>query len=418
MNSLRNISSKITVFFFAFVVSLTACAPVQEPAISLIVSDSRISHDFPDTERFLIAVLPFENLSGKKAPLLGIRVSLQDILKKKGINILGEEALNAFMERHRVRYTGMIDMETAGAFKGEIGTDAVLITSLELFQELNPPKIVLMSRLISTANNAEILWMDSAALTGDDAPGILALGLVKDPMVLAGRAVENLSSSLIAYLRHSKTASNDRKKRKRYRPEVTFSFESNEFPSVIENNKKTDEEEIVKQRFDPKVYYRSPILSPGLRYRIAVIPFLNRSDRKYAGEIMTLNFIKQLRAFGNFDVIEPGIIRRDFLQHRVILKEGISFRNADIIFLTLGVDADLILTGTVLEYEDYQGAVGRPKVDFSVVMIERKSLEVVFISKSYDTGDEGVYFFDHGKVRTAHKLSSEMIRAVIEMMGK
>jgi len=233
-----------------------------------------------------------------------------------------------------------------------------------------------------------------------------------------GKAVENLSSSLIAYLRHSEAGTNDRKKRKRVRPGVTFSYESEEFPYVTEQKEKNNEDAMVKQRFDPKMYYRSPILSPDTRYRIAVIPFLNRSERKNAGEIMMLNFIQQLRAFGNFDVIEPGIIRRNFLQHRVIMEEGISFRNADIIFLTLGVDADLILTGTVLEYEDYQGGVGRPKVDFSVLMIEKKSLEVVFISKSYNAGDEGVFFFDYGKVRTAHMLSSEMIRAVIEMMGE
>ena len=56
---------------------------------------------------------------------------------------------------------------------------------------------------------------------------------------------------------------------------------------------------------------------------MAVIPFTNRSDRKYAGELMVLHFVNQLRKIGKFHVIEPGVIRHELLQYRVIMEEGL-----------------------------------------------------------------------------------------------
>jgi hypothetical protein len=417
MKSLINISGKIVFSFFVFNVFMSACAPAKGPAVSLVVSDKLLSQGVSGEQGMQIAVLPVENLSDTKAPIKIIGQTLKDSLKNEGLNILSDEGLKAFMEKQRLRYTGMIDQPTARAFKREIGTDAVLITSLELYNEQYPPKIALMSRLVSTGDKLEILWMDSAAMTGDDSPGILGLGLIEDPRALLDRAVKKLSSSLIAFLRGSKDRILERRKREKIRPEVVFSFQNDESSHISKDNvrKEKQQPEIEYLKFDPKLYYRSPILSPDVTYRIAVVPFLNKSERKNAGEIMMLNLVDQLRTSPHFNVIEPGIIREDFLSHRVILREGVSFPNADVIFVTLG-DADLILSGTVLDYQDYQGPEGNPVVDFSIEIIERESREVVFMSKSHDRGNEGVVFFDHGKINTAHTLSSEMIRAVVDLI--
>ena len=96
------------------------------------------------------------------------------------------------------------------------------------------------------------------------------------------------------------------------------------------------------------------------------------------------------------------------------MDEGVSLAQTDVIFSSLKVD--LILTGKVLDYQDYQGSSGKPKVDFSTLLVERKSREVVWASKSYNEGDDGVFFFDWGKVNTAHTMASEMARVVLEKM--
>ena len=331
--------------------------------------------------KFLIAVLPLENLSGTSAPLKNIRELLINKLRARGFPIIEEETLEKFMARNRIRYTGGIDKPLAQAFKNDTGTEGVLITSLELYSEVRPPKIALTSRLVSSGDYPVILWIDGFGLAGDDSPGILELGLIEDPKVLLEKGVGRLAESLGQYF--DKTAQR----------------------GPIQS---------VKGKFRPKVSYRSDVFNPGQKYTVAVVPFLNFSVRRNAGEILELEFIRNLKRFEQFDVVEPGMVRRQLLTMRIIIPEGISLANADALFATLNVD--LILAADVNEYQDYQGIFGTPKVDFFAQLIDRKSRSVVWSSVSHNQGDDGVFFFDRGSVNTAHAMASQMTRWIGEMM--
>jgi hypothetical protein len=162
------------------------------------------------------------------------------------------------------------------------------------------------------------------------------------------------------------------------------------------------------------VSYHSDILVPVAKFTLAVAPFLNFSGRKNAGEILELQFIRNLKKSNQFDVIEPGMVRQQLLTLRIIMPEGISLANADALFATL--NADLILAADVMEYQDYQGVFGNPKVDFFVQLIEKRSRSVVWSSISHNEGDDWVFFFDRGKVNTAHAMASQMTQWITEMM--
>src|SRR4030042_3569247 len=99
---------------------------------------------------------------------------------------------------------------------------------------------------------------------------------------------------------------------------------------------------------------------------------------------------------------------------RIILEQGVSLVNAESIAGLL--NADLILAGDVTDYEDYQGVWGKPKVSFSAQLIEKKSREVVWSSNSYNEGDEGVFFFDVGRVNTASAMVSQMAQLIGRMI--
>ena len=296
--------------------------------------------------------------------------------------VLPEETLEKFMARHRVRYTGGIDRITAKEFKDEVNSQGVLITSLELYNEVNPPKIALTSRLVSTGDDPVILWMDGVGLAGDDSPGILDLGLIEDPKTLQKKALSRLLDSL------------------------RESFSGRKESKGLE----------VKRKFRPKISFRSPVMEGKRKYTVAVVPFFNRSDRKYGAEIMSLHFVRHLKEFEEFDVVEPGVVRQQFLSLRIVMDQGVSLADADAIFAMLNVD--LVVTGQVLDYQDYQGSFGKPKVDFTAEVIERKSREVVWSSTSYNTGDDGVLFFDWGRVNTAYAMASQMVRSIGNMMAK
>jgi hypothetical protein len=339
----------------------------------------RDSH--PRAEKFCVAVFPIENLSGTMAPLKEIRRSLMNHLRQEGFRILEEETFDKFMERYRIRYAGGINKALAQAFKKETEADGVLITSLELYSEGYPPKIALTSRLVATGDDPAIRWIEGVGWAGDDSPGILGLGLIEDSKKLVEKTLEKLTSSL--------SDSFDKPREKEYGEEA-------------------------KRKFRPKVAYRSDLLDPNGQYSVAVIPFLNMSGRKNAGEILGLQFIRSLKTFKPFAVIEPGVVRDQLLTMRMIIPEGISLANADALLAVL--NADLILAANVIEYQDYEGSVGKPKVDFFAQLIEKKSRSVVWSSVSHNEGDDGVFFFDRGKENTAHAMTSKMTKWIGEMM--
>jgi len=373
MISLSSFLNKTAVLLLSGLLSLSACSNTRDGFKDAII---------PEGAKKKIAVLPVENLSGTSAPLKEIRETLIQGMTEGGIRILSEESLQSFMVKYRVRYTGGVDGVIARALKEETGVQAVLITSLELYSDQNPPKAAITSRLVSTGDEPAILWMENAGMAGDDSPGILGLGLVEDPGILRKKIVNILSASLLNYL-----------------PE-----------------EKEREWRGPGRKFYPKVSYRSSALSPGGGYTVAVAPFFNVSDRKFAGEIMALHFVRQLHAFKNLKVIEPGTIRHQLLSLRMIMDEGISLADADALFSIL--DADLVVSGKVREYQDYQGSWGNPRIDFSVQLLERRSRQVVWSSTSYNQGDDGVFFFDRGRVNTAHAMASQMAGAIGKMLVK
>jgi len=372
-----NFSNKAIIIFS--VLLLSGCTSATQPSISLMIPDKPAAA----VGGLTVTVLPVTNLSSVKAPVKKIRNSFEKRLYKEGFNIIDRKSIESFMARNRVRYLAGIDKKISIALDRETNAEAVIITTLDHYDELYPPKVAITSRLVSTGNKPEILWIDSVGLTGDDSPAILGLGLIKDPHVLLNNAVKKLLDSLTIYLSEKKLMGHSLKK---------------------ENNK-----------FQPKLHRRfSAAIDSDSEYTFAVIPFFNRSERKYAGEIMALHFIREMTKAENFNIMEPGLVRDALLKFRVIMIEGISLENASALFSRLNVD--FILTGTVIDYHDYQGPRGAPKVDFSVMVLDRKSRKAVWISKSYNEGDESVFFFDFGKINSANAMASEMVRAVVQKM--
>ena len=368
-----NFLCKPIICLFSLLVCSSACT-VTKDSVTGATRDSAVLE-----QSLKIAVLPISNRSGTPAPLIEMKRLLTDSFKKQGLDILEDKVLEASMIKHRLRYVAGIDRATARELKWETGAEAVLITVLELYSEEPPPKIALASRLVSTGSDPTILWMDAVGLAGDDSIGILELSLIEDPQKLLNNAVQHLSVSLAEYL--------SAEKQRMPRPT----------PSI---------------RFWPKVFYRSPVFDSETKYTVAVVPFFNASERQTAGEIIALQFVRQLRPFAHFSLVEPGIVREALLNYRIIMDDGLSMAQAGLLFDKLNVD--LILTGKIFDYQDYRGSIGTPKVDFSSILLERKSQEVVWACESHHVGDDGVFFFDWGKVNTAHTLASEMVLSALE----
>jgi TolB-like protein len=327
-----------------------------------------------------VAVFPVENLSGGRVPAEAIRQFLVDRLVHDGIEVLAADALDDFMTRHRVRYAGGVDSVLGQALRQETGVDGVLIASVELLSVAAPPKAAILARLVSIRSTPVIVWADAVGMAGDDAPGFFELGVVHDPERLLGRALDRLARSLLAYLRTGEAPAG---------------------PSPA-------------SKFRPKTFYRRLVLEPGRTYSVAVLPFDNLSERRHAGEILALLFANHLSRLPRLQVVDPGEVRRQLLEARVIMDGGVSLRDAELVASL--VAADLVLAGRVLAYRDYEGPEGTARVEFSTVLIEGRSRQVVWSSDSYNEGRDGVRFFERGTSRTAHAMASQMVRLTAEAM--
>jgi TolB-like protein len=245
--------------------------------------------------------------------------------------------------------------------------------------------------------------MEGVGLSGDGSPGLLALGRIYDPEVLLDRAVDCLVDSL----------------------ERTFSQTGEGVPAASRNEinecdfrgevTASSPEESGRRRHRPQSLFRSPTIDSEKRYSVAVIPFLNLSERRNAGKILAFHFVDHMSQKDFLEVIEPGLVIEQLLKYRIVMEAGPSMANAEVLSSPRALGADLVLSGAVFEYQD---SVGIPKVDFTVKVFERTSRKVVWSSRSHNDGAEGVFFFGLGRVRTAHRLASEMVGGTFEVWNE
>jgi len=333
------------------------------------------------TQGYRIAVLPVDNLSGSgQGVARELRASLMAHLADEGVELLGDDALEQFMTRHRLRYVGGVDQPTSQALMEETGSNAVLVTNLETYQDVDPPRIALYCRLVSTGPKPQIIWMDGISLTGDQSPGVLDLGLVHDHRELRDMVLGRLVGSLVEQLSRGGGPPDKGAPRK----------------------------------FRPRIYFDASYLSSAKRYSIGVLPFINLSERNNAGELVALQAVRQLASRTQFDVLEPGLIREKLLSSRIIMNEGISKLDLDILSNSLGTD--LMLAGKVNQYQDANAAAAVPRVEFSTLLLEGMGKKIVWSSTSYNQGDDTVYFFEVGRAYTAQETTERMMRAMLGRM--
>ena len=328
-----------------------------------------------------VAVFPVENLSGRGIPAAEVRQFLIDRFTAQGVRVLEDQALDAFIARHRVRYGAGIDTATADLLRQETGVEGVVIASVEFSSEDAPAKFALVARLISIKATPVLVWAEDESMAGDDAPGWFELGLVNDYQEVLNRVLDRLGDSLVSYLKTGQVRTGLKR----------------------------------ASKFRPKSTYRGLALEPGRPYSLAVVPFFNLSERRSAGEIMALLFMRHLSGFPQFRVLDTGVARRQLLDARVIMDGGLSIRDAEMVAAL--IEADFVLAGRVLRYEDYDGPAGRTGVEFSAVLIERKSRKVVWSSDSYNEGSDGLGLFERGRTRTAHAMATQMVRLTTELIA-
>ncbi len=325
-----------------------------------------------------LAVFPVQNASGGAAPIRALTEALDAALGARGLKVVPRGDLDTVLAQHRIRFTGGVDRRMAKVLREQLGVEAVLVPTLELHAVDAPPKDAIAVRLVGTAERSVVLWADAVARSGDDAPGLLAVGLVTSSGELDRKVVAEVARRVEAYVatRSPGDSCGD------------------------------------AGRFEPRHVFRAPVLDDVGRRSIAVLPFINDTTRRSAGEVILGQFVAQLARSGSFEVIDPGLVREELLAHRIVLDGGVSVDNAMALLSLL--DADLVLSGYVRRYESRSGSQGAPRIEFTAYVLDRRTQELVWSSSSQGEGNDGVFFFGAGRVHTPSALSCRMVRGVVD----
>ncbi|HZY04306.1 MAG TPA: hypothetical protein VFF02_12485 [Anaeromyxobacteraceae bacterium] len=329
----------------------------------------------PGRERMRLALFPVENVSGVSVNTREVGTRLELELRRRGLDVVSGDIVEDFLARHRIRYTAGVDGETARAAREELGVGGVLVSSVDLYRSRGTPQFGLSARLVSAEDSPRILWMDGTERAGDDSLGLFGLGEVGSVIELEDAALSRLAGSLSRFLQGTG-------------PAVTRCTADG--------------------RFEPRVFYRAPLSRPGPRVSVAVLPFVNLTGHPAAGEVIALAFVRELAATDWIDVRDPGAVRSALLKHRIILEGGVSHEAARV---SLGaMEVDVVISGRVHAFD------GSPKVEFTATALDTWTNRAVWQSSSFNRGDDGVFFFDAGRIGTAGELACRMVREVGEEM--
>ena len=133
------------------------------------------------------------------------------------------------------------------------------------------------------------------------------------------------------------------------------------------------------------VTYHDPNMDFAVIQTVAVMPFANLASEKNAGARVRDMFMTMLQATGSVYVLPPGEIGRGISRVGIDVPEQPA--PGQVVALASNVGADVVITGTVLEYGAVRsGASSANVISVSVEMMEAELGRVVWSASSTKGG--------------------------------
>ncbi len=147
--------------------------------------------------------------------------------------------------------------------------------------------------------------------------------------------------------------------------------------------------------------------------RIAVLPFENLSGRENAGDVVTDYFQSTMAADARFVTVELGetydVLRRSRIRSSWLMTREQMNNLRD------ELNIDYILTGSILEYDEYENNyLGRiPQVSFNTRLVDCNTGKTIWTAVSNGRGDRGEVAFGIGTITSAEVLARNMVSSAV-----
>jgi hypothetical protein len=166
-----------------------------------------------------------------------------------------------------------------------------------------------------------------------------------------------------------------------------------------------------------EVTYHDPNMDFSLIQTVAVMPFDNLSTNPRAGEAVRDVFMTMLQATGSIYVLPPGEVGRGM--DRMALGVNSKLTAEDFVQFANIVGADVVITGTVLEYGELRsGGSSGGVVSLGVRMLEAETGRVVWSASSSAGGvSAGARVFGGGGKPMDRKIRKAVSKLLDRLFG-
>ncbi|MBK7876253.1 MAG: hypothetical protein IPJ77_10930 [Planctomycetes bacterium] len=369
------------------------------------------------------AVLPLRNLSADVEGARELENGLCAALAERGARFVPDAALDAVLQRHRVRYTDSLSVADARAVRDATGASFALAGVVFEFVRGSTPRVALCVRVIDLASG-ERVQSSFVALRGEDSRGLLGLGAVEDAGELVERAIDRILADFgpnggplvrrfvvdAARARADNASVQDdvaprAAAPKDAKPSAAAGAESAnaDAGSAVDANPSASPE----VSDDPELAERAPI------GRLALLPFVNRSTRADAG-----TSVAELLAHAWFQATGAQIVESSALRSALVRARIRSLTEIDTATLaSIGavLDARWFALGSVDRFGEE--AVVRdqryPEVEFTVRLVDGRTGLVAASKTLRLRGDDGETLLRLGVERNALALASDAARELV-----
>ena len=148
--------------------------------------------------------------------------------------------------------------------------------------------------------------------------------------------------------------------------------------------------------------------------RVGVLPFVNESEKRQAGEIVTNTFNTILFKSDIFQIEEKGNIEKFLISEKVKSVQMMDMEQLKKLGMRLKIDA--VFIGVVEEFTggDWGGRLTTPVVVIRVKLIDIRSGKVLWMVRHKKSGDDYITVFGFGRVRSISALTKKVVSEIIE----
>lgn len=324
-------------------------------------------------ERPGVVLLPLDNLSGVAEAPQQVSAALMARLERRGWKVITDDAVEAVLERNRVRYLDSVTDRVRVELAEATGASALMLATISTFRSGDAAVVTLSARLIGA--DGSLLWSNVGGARADQTERMLGGAKHTGPDDLSQQAVQTLTSDLPA-------------------------------PGQVASERLAGGGRFM--RHAPTSFIDRSLVA-GKKPRICILPFDSTSQVPEASLVIANTFALRLASAGNFDVVEPAELRAASLKARI--GSFISLGSEELAELGKIVGTSLFLRGTISKYVDSSQQSGSvvPEVELDLFLVDVEAGRVLWSASHSRSGSDYVGLLLLGGVFDGATLADRLI---------